>query len=60
MSRPVSIRKTDLIRAAQVSNETGCKIEIKTMGMTYIVHPEKDEPAPDTSRVRVDFTPPVL
>lgn len=60
MTKPVSIRKTDLVRAAQVSNETGCKIEIKTQGMTYIVHPEKDEPTPAADRARIDFTPPVL
>jgi len=39
------VRKQDLMRAAEVANATGCRIEIKIGDVTVTVVPKSDEKA---------------
>ena len=58
MTAPAIIRKTDLLRAAKVSNSTGCKIEIKSGDTIIVVHPEEKPDA--IIRNGLDYSRPIL
>ncbi|MGV1867169.1 MULTISPECIES: hypothetical protein [unclassified Rhizobium] len=42
MTTQATIRKPDLIRAAQAAKQTGCRIEIKIGDTTITVYPDED------------------
>jgi hypothetical protein len=47
-------------RAAEVANETGCRIEIKVGDSVITVIPEDKTPAPSRKRDGIDYSRPVL
>ncbi|MFC0246445.1 hypothetical protein ACFOLL_13190 [Falsochrobactrum ovis] len=56
MTRPATIRKNDLKRYAEVANENGCKIIIRTGDTTITVVPDK----PNSESSGIDYSRPVL
>jgi len=60
MTAPAIVKKTDLMRAAKVSNETGCKIEIKSGGVVITVYPEDKTAQEGMAKNGIDFSRPVL
>ena len=60
MTAPALLRKTDMKRAAEVANETGCRIEIKVGDSVITVIPEDKTPAPGRKHNGIDYTRPVF
>jgi hypothetical protein len=60
MTASAIVRKTDLIRAARVSNQTGCKIEIKSGGVVITVYPEDKAAPQDPCTGGIDYSRPIL
>ena len=56
MTASALLRKTDMRRAAQVANETGCRIEIKVGDSVVTVFPEEKT----TKETGIDYSRPVL
>lgn len=57
MTVPAVLRKPDLRRAAEVSKETGCAIEIRFGDAVVTIYPAGKE---DDDRKGIDFSRPVL
>ncbi|NSZ65164.1 hypothetical protein G6L16_018645 [Agrobacterium tumefaciens] len=55
MSAPALVRKQDLLRAAEVANSTGCRIEIKIGDVTITVVPKTE-----TEEAGIDYSRPSL
>lgn len=60
MSAPALLRKQDMKRAAEVANETGCRIEIKVGDSVITVIPEDKQAPPSRKRGGIDYSRPVL
>ncbi|TCR95955.1 hypothetical protein [Rhizobium sp. BK418] len=56
MTTPALIRKADMIRAAQVAKQTGCRLEIKIGDTTITVIPEESKQLQNG----IDYGRPVL
>lgn len=56
MTARATIRKADMIRAAEVAKQTGCKIEIKVGETTVTIYPEESK-QPGKG---IDYSRPVL
>lgn len=55
MAASALVRKQDLMRAAEVANATGCRIEFKIGEMTVTVVPKAE-----TEQVGIDYSRPSL
>lgn len=55
MSVPALVRKQDLMRAAEVANATGCRIEIKVGDVTVTVIPKAE-----IEQAGIDYSRPSL
>jgi hypothetical protein len=60
MTAPALLRKTDMRRAAEVANETGCRIEIKVGDSVITVIPEDKAVTPIRKSNGIDYTRPVF
>jgi hypothetical protein len=56
MTRAAAVRKTDMLRAAEVARKTGCRVEIKSGDFVITVIPE-DNIRKDPG---IDYSPPEL
>lgn len=56
MSAPALLRKQDMMRAAQVANDTGCRVEIKVGEAIITVIPSSEN---ERSK-GIDYSRPVL
>ncbi|CAK7257733.1 MULTISPECIES: hypothetical protein [unclassified Shinella] len=63
MSAPALIRKQDMMRAAEVANETSCRIDIKIGDAVVSIIPHAGTTAPDIAPKKsdgIDYSRPVL
>lgn len=60
MTAPALVRKTDMRRAAEVANETGCRIEIKVGDSVITVFPEEKVATQGRKNNGIDYSRPVF
>lgn len=65
MSTPALIRKQDMLRAAEVAKETGCRIDIKVGDAVVSIFPDAGQPpTPNANKTvkddGVDYSRPIL
>lgn len=63
MSAPALIRKQDMLRAAEVAQATGCRIDIKVGDTVVSISPADQVEAPRASSTKsegIDYSRPVL
>lgn len=60
MTAPALVKRSDMMRAAQVANETGCRIEIKVGDSVITVIPDVPKTAGAKGRDGIDYSRPVL
>lgn len=59
MTASALVRKTDMRRAAEIANETGCRIEIKVGDSVITVFPE-EKIATQGRKNGIDYSRPVF
>lgn len=56
MTAPALVRKTDMLRAAEVARKTGCRVEFKSGDLVITVIPEGSA----QKDAGIDYSPPDL
>lgn len=60
MTAPALIRKPDMLRAAQIANETGCRLEIKVGDAVITIIPASPVDGPTERGAGVEYRRPQL